>query len=328
MFRAAFQRMPTSWGLLRLLITFLCFVLNFPAEVNGQTLNLNLGNADSLFIPKAQKRFGRASGELMLGEVIPWLVDDYISLQPWAKISLKSMGENLKPSSWSWDYDQFQTNQIGHPFHGSIFFNAFRSNGYSFWQSAPASFAGSYLWETFGETQAPSINDLINTGFGGVMLGEVTHRMARKLINNRSRGFKRQASEVFALLINPSNGLTRLFDGKWGNPISDPPMIDSTKMEAELDLGLRKFNVNNKDVFRDGHFGPYERFRLSYGSPHENMKEPFSNISITIEAGQDDSSKLNVVEVYGSLTGWKIYSQNNTHLVVLSANYNYINNVY
>ncbi|MBS1525940.1 MAG: hypothetical protein JST19_09855, partial [Bacteroidetes bacterium] len=137
---------------------------------------------------------------------------------------------------------------------------------------------------------------------------------------------KRQAGEVFALLINPSNGLTRLLDGRWGKPPATLSLIDSTKLEAELDLGLRKYNVNDKSVFRDGHFGPYGRLRLSYGSPDELMKDPFSNISIVIEAGQDDSSKLNMVSVYGSLTGWKIYTQNNTHLAVLSADYDYINN--
>lgn len=61
------------------------------------------------------------------------------------------------------------------------------------------------------------------------MLGEVSHRMAGKLIHNRTRGFKRQAGEVFALLINPSNGLTRLLDGKWGKPPESPSLIDTTK---------------------------------------------------------------------------------------------------
>lgn len=110
------------------------------------------------------------------------------------------------------------------------------------------------------------------------MLGEVSHRMAGKPINNRNRGVKRQASEVFAFLINPSNGLTRLLDGKWGKPAANPVLIDSSKMEAEIDGGLRKFNVNNKNVFLDGHFGAYERLRLSYGSPDKYMKEPFNNI--------------------------------------------------
>ncbi|MBS1533351.1 MAG: DUF3943 domain-containing protein, partial [Bacteroidetes bacterium] len=244
----------------------------------------------------------------------------------WANISFKSIGSNLRPSSWAWDNDLFQTNEIGHPFHGSLFFNAYRSNGYNFWQSAPAAFAGSYLWETLGETQAPSINDFITTSFGGVMLGEVSHRMANKLTINRTHGFKRQAGEVFAFLITPSNGLTRLLDGKWGKPPDNPSLIDSTKMEGELDLGMRKFNVDNKNIFNDGHFGPYGRLRISYGSPDEHMKEAFSNISLVIEAGQDDSSKLNIVSVYGSLTGWKIYTQNNTHLAIISANYDYINN--
>lgn len=314
-----------SWRLIPFIL-FVCLTFSLFLTASGQRIDSKQKTTDSLYNNKPKKRFGRAATELGLGEVVPLFVDDYVSRQSWADISFKTISYNLKPSSWTWDYDQFQVNEIGHPFHGSIFFNAFRSNGYNFWQSAPAAFAGSYLWETFGETQAPSINDFITTSFGGVMLGEVSHRMANKLINNRSRGVKRQASEIFAFFINPSNGLNRLLDGKWGKPPDKASLTDSSKMEAELDLGLRKFNVNNKDVFRDGHFGPYGRLRLSYGSPEDCLKEPFSNISIIIEAGKDDSSKLNMVNLYGSLTGWKIYAQNNTHLAVLSANFDYINN--
>lgn len=272
------------------------------------------------------KRFGRAATMLMSAEVIPWVFDRYLVNADYSRISFAAIKTNLRPSSWSWDYDDFQTNQIGHPFHGSIFFNAYRSNGYTFWQSVPASFAGSYIWETFAEKQLPSPNDLINTGFGGIMLGEVTHRMANRLINNNSRGAKRQLTEVFAFLINPSNGLNRLLDGKWGKVNYTSTARDSTKITAELDLGFRKFNVNEKNPFFDGHFGGYGRFRISYGSPAESMKDPFSNVSVTVEAGQDDSSKLNLIGVYGNLAGWKIYSQSNTYLAIVSANYDYIRN--
>lgn len=275
---------------------------------------------------KSQKRFGRAALELGLAETLPWLLDNYGSGQSWANISFKTIGHNIKPTSWIWDNDQFQTNQIGHPFHGSIFYNAFRSNGYNFWQSVPAAFVGSYLWESVCETQAPSVNDLINTGFGGIMLGEVSHRMANKLIHNRSRGLKRQVNEVIAFLINPSNGATRLLDGQWGKPDNNPAAIDTTPLQGEFDLGMRKFNIDNKDVFRDGHFGPYGRLSLTYGLPEDGIKTPFSYISLVIEAGQDDSSKLNIVSLYGSLAGWKIYTKKNTILSLLSANYDYINN--
>lgn len=300
-------------------------VLIVSATTYGQIPPKQPARFDTSFL-KPPKHFGRAAFELGLAETLPWLVNDYGSGQSWAKISFKTIGNNLKPSSWAWDNDQFQTNQIGHPFHGSIYYNAFRSNGYNFWQSASASFVGSYIWETFAETQAPSVNDLINTGFGGIMLGEVSHRMAGKLIHNRSRGIRRQANEIFAGFINPANGLTRLLDGQWGKPDKSLAAIDTTPLKADIDIGLRKFNVNNKDVFRDGHFGPYGRLSLAYGVPDDGMKAPFSHISLVIEAGQDDSSKLNIVSLYGSLAGWKIYLRNNTILSVLSANYDYINN--
>jgi len=294
-------------------------------SANGQALLIHPAGFDTSSVI-LKKHFGRASLELGLAETLPWLMDDYGSGASWANISFKTIGRNLKPSRWAWDNDQFQTNQIGHPFHGSIYYNAFRSNGYNFWQSAPAALVGSYIWETFCETQAPSVNDLINTSFGGIMLGEVSYRMAGKLIHNRSRGLKRKTNEVIAFFINPSNGLTRVLDGQWGKPDGDSTAIDTTPLKGEFDLGMRKFNVNNKDVFRDGHFGPYGRLSLMYGVPEDDMKAPFSHISLVIEAGRDDSSKLNIVSLYGSLAGWKIYMQNNTIFTELSANYDYINN--
>jgi len=273
-----------------------------------------------------KKNFRRASLELGLTEALPFLFDRYIAKKDYAKISFGTLGHNLKPSSWTWDNDGFQTNQIGHPFHGSLFFNAFRSNGYTFWQSVPAAFAGSYIWETFAENQPPAPNDLINTGFGGIVLGEMTHRMADKLVNNHSRGIKRQFSEVVALLINPSNGFNRIVTGKWGRPATGPDKRDSIKVSIELQAGLRKYNVNNSDPFKDGYFGAYGRVRLYYGDPYQYLTTPFSNLYITAEFGQDDSSKLNIVNVYGSLAGWKVSSGSFRHVAVISANYEYINN--
>ena len=299
------------------------FMLSVPSRILAQTPGIKKDSSDHIY---AKKRFGRSTLLFSMGEVVPWAWDRFGVNADYSRISVTSEKYTLNPAHFTWDNDGFQTNQIGHPFHGSVFFNAVRSNGYNFWQSIPATFGGSYIWETAAETQAPSINDFINTGFGGVMLGEVTHRMTNRILNNHSHGFKRQMSEVFALLINPSNGLNRIMDGKWGSIPGNPADRDSTPINAELDLGLRKFNVDNKNPFKDGHFGLYGRLRLQYGSPSESMREAFSNVNVTIEAGQDDSSKLNIVSLYGSLAGWKVYTKNNTHLAILSANYDYINN--
>lgn len=286
----------------------------------------------------------RASGELLLAGVAPFLFDRYITRQDYARISWQSVGHNLSPGSWEWDYDGFQTNQIGHPYHGSVFFNSFRSNGYGFWASAGAAFAGSYLWETFSENQAPAPNDFINTGFGGAILGETTHRLAGKLVNNNSRGLKRQAAEVLAFLINPMNGFNRIVSGRWGKPVICYPAagsgpgamplggnggacpFDPTPLRVELDAGMRKYGANGAHVFRDGRYGIYGRVRMNYGDPSTDRRTPFSNISIAVEAGQDDSAAINVVTVYGSLTGWALRLGKSRQVLVLSANYDYFHN--
>jgi hypothetical protein len=275
-----------------------------------------------------KKNFGKAAGLWGLTEVVPWSFDRYVANADYARISFSTIKHNYKPSSWAWDNDPFQTNQLGHPFHGSIFFNSFRANGYSFWQSAIATAAGSYFWESTAENQAPAPNDFINTTFGGIVLGEMTHRLANKLINNHRRGFKRQMSEIGATLINPANGLTRVTNGQWGQVTESNQEADSSKMSVDFDLGARSYRITKDNMLPGKNkFGWYGRVKLLYGTPGEKFTEPFSNISITTEIGQDDSSKVNVVSVYGSITGWELEWSNRTrYLLILSANYDYIHN--
>jgi hypothetical protein len=270
------------------------------------------------------KRFGRAALLLGISETAPFLSDRYIRNVDYAQISFKSIGYNLNPAHWAWDDDDFGTNQFAHPYHGSLFYNSFRSNGYSFWESVPAAFAGSYLWETFAEVQAPSINDFINTSVGGIILGEMTHRISNKIVNNRHTGFRRQVNEVIALLINPTNGLNRILDRRWGKAMLNTKETDSSKISAEFDLGQRKFNTGDKTAPR---YGWYGRMRFLYGTPYENYRKPFSNISIHTEFGKDDSSLINTVSVYGSLAGWELKSTEKTKsYAILSANYDHIHN--
>lgn len=284
-----------------------------------------LKQPEKVVVPK--KRFGRAMIQLGLAELIPFTFDRYVTRVDYAKISFKTIGHNLKLSSWTWDNDEFQTNQFGHPYHGSLFFSSFRTNGYTFWESAPAVVVGSYLWETFAENQEPSPNDFINTSFGGIVLGETTYRLSNKIINNRSRGFKRQASEVLAFIVNPMNGLTRILDGKWGKVNHDPLANDSSKVSAEFDFGVRRYSQSNENLSTKGRFGWYGRVKLLYGNAYENYRTPFTNIYINAEFGKDDSSSVNIINVYGSLAGWRIRSgEHIRHLAVLSANYDYIRN--
>ncbi|RFZ85123.1 DUF3943 domain-containing protein [Mucilaginibacter terrenus] len=275
-----------------------------------------------------KKNFGKAASSWALAEVLPWSFDRYVRNADYARISFSTIRHNLNPGSWTWDNDRFQTNQLGHPFHGSLFYNSFRANGYNFWQSALATAAGSYFWESTAENQAPAPNDFINTTFGGIVLGEMTHRLANKLINYHRRGLKRQLSETGATLINPMNGFSRMIDSKWGRETESNQEADSSKISVAFDLGARSFRVTATNQFPGRNtFGWYGRIKLLYGTPAEKFTEPFSNISITTEVGQDDSSKVNIVSVYGSITGWELEGSNRTrYLLILSANYDYIHN--
>jgi hypothetical protein len=291
---------------------------NIPPHRDSVTLR-------SLSDSMPKKRFGRATWELMLIEAIPWAFDRYAAQEDWAMINSKTISYNVKPSSWAWDEDDFITNQLAHPAHGSIFFNAFRSNGYTFWESVPASFAGSYIWETLAETQAPSINDFVNTGFGGVIIGETTHRLANRLVNSHVYGVRRQLNEILALVLNPVDGFNRIIDGKWGKPKPSNPDTrrgDTSNLTLEFAGGWRQYKVNRGTV----NSGRYAHLGLIYGSPFEDIKTPFSTIFLNAEFGKDDSTAANMVTVYGSLTGWRIaVTDSSRHNGLLTANYDYLN---
>lgn len=281
-----------------------------------------------------KKRLGRAAIELGFAELTPWVIDRYLRHVDYTDITWQTTARNLKLRNWTWDNDNFQTNQFGHPYHGSFYFSTLRTNGYNFWQSIAGAFVGSYLWETFAEDQAPAPNDFINTSFGGVILGETTYRLSNLIVNNHSRGVKHQLTEVAGLLVNPVNGINRLLDGKWGRvrhgrQVTDPVVLesDSSKISAVFDVGVRKFNENLGGALK-GHIGWFARASFLYGTPYERFKDPFSNITITAEMGRDDSTMLNTVSVYGSLTGWQLKTKaTNKQLLTLSANYDYIHNV-
>src|SRR5690606_7845997 len=108
--------------------------------------------------PKREKKFWRAGSEWLIANIILATFNRYITKDPYSYISFKNFINHQRLSAWDWDDNQFTTNHLDHPYHGQLYFNAFRSNGYNFYESSIATLAGSYLWETGGETQAPSIN--------------------------------------------------------------------------------------------------------------------------------------------------------------------------
>jgi hypothetical protein len=156
-----------------------------------------------------RRSYGVPAGEVILFDTLLNLVnrstigDEY-------KSTMDSIRRNLH-SSWTVDRDPFETNQLGHPYQGSMNYGFARSAGLSFWESTGYALAGSALWEIAGETTPPSANDLVNTGIGGSFMGEALFRMASLLLENED--VPPLWREVGAALVQPSLGFTRLAHG-------------------------------------------------------------------------------------------------------------------
>lgn len=101
------------------------------------------------------KAFWRAGAETVGFNIGLWAFDRYVLKGHYAYISWNTIKENFR-HGFEWDDDHLHTNMFDHPYNGSIFFNAGRSNGFNFWQSELFAIGGSAMWEMFMECEYPS----------------------------------------------------------------------------------------------------------------------------------------------------------------------------
>ena len=277
------------------------------------------------------RRWGAAIGELMLVQLIPASVNNVLRDAEWAKISTESWYDNLV-YPWQWDDNKFLNNQFSHPYHGNLYFNAARANGFNFWGSAPWSFGGSVMWELFGESWAPSPNDLWNTSLGGITLGETLWRLSSLTLDNTATGSERVWREIGAGLLNPIRGFNRLVSGETGRVSANPSDWRPTFIQGAMDVGYRRIGGENSltgDLATDQVFA---LFKLQYGDGYEDvMKSPFSTFRVrgelTDKESQGQRGRLSMLEARGSLYGNELSkSETSQHLLGLFMRYEYYNN--
>ena len=119
--------------------------------------------------------------------------------------------------NWVVDKDDFTVNQIGHPYQGTIYYGTARSSGLNFWESYLYTNLGSYVWETYGETTDPSINDQVASGTAGSFMGESLFRLSNLVYSEGGKdpGFLRKLA---AGLISPPTMLNRILFGEHYGP--------------------------------------------------------------------------------------------------------------
>ena len=256
---------------------------------------------DSTMALPEPKRYWQAAAEATGINVGVQLFDRYALNSDFAQTTLNSLKRNFT-DGMVWDNDFFITNLFAHPYHGNLYFNAARSNGLSFWESAPYALGGSLMWEFLGETEPPAINDVIATTCGGIAIGEMTHRLSRTVLDDRDRGGSRFLREAAATIINPIQGLHRIFSGDaWRVRRDHYRYHDFSKIPVDMSFSVGwRYLADNGALFRGIH-APYVNITLMYGTPVDGERHttPYDFFDLEMNAafggGQPFVNTLNIV---------------------------------
>ncbi|MBS1518854.1 MAG: DUF3943 domain-containing protein [Bacteroidetes bacterium] len=249
------------------------------------------------------------------------LFNNYVGDADYAKISFKSVRHNLD-TGFVWDDDVFVVNQFGHPFHGSIYFNAARSNGYSYWESIPFAFGGSLMWEMFMETDPPQTNDIIQTTLGGTMMGEMTYRITSLILDESKTGTERIFREAISAIINPARGFNRLLRGDFFRKTSKN-VNDVFPVVSRLNAGYAGINPSSSVNFDKSHF--MVEYLLTYGKEVGKQKiHPFEffRVRAGFDAGKGDNPST-WISAYGLIYGKNILDRKKMESLVFGVFHDY-----
>lgn len=262
--------------------------------------------ADSTDVKRLEKKnFWRAGAEIVGSNLGLWSFDRYVQKGHYAYISWNTIKENFK-HGFEWDDDHLHTNMFAHPYNGSIFFNAGRSNGFNFWQSGLFAIGGSAMWEMFMEKEYPSTNDIIATPIGGAALGEVFYRSSDLILDDRATGGERFGRELAAFILNPMRGISRVITGEaWKKRVTSGRRFGIPPICVRLSSGVRYLSNRRDEGKRSG---VATEIDIEYGDRYvESTKVPYDYFSFLMELqGMKSQPLFSRVEIMGRLLSKEI----------------------
>jgi hypothetical protein len=241
------------------------------SELTSETLVAPEQQAEATFCCQ-KKHFWLAAGEFLALEIIPNYFNRFVADDTTAVLSWTSFRRNVQ-RGFEWDPNNLATNMFAHPYHGNVYFNAGRSNGYNFWESQAWAFAGSFVWEMFGENNRGAINDWAMTSLGGITIGEALHRAATMVRDNEARGVSRAFSEFGGFLIDPVGGFSRAIRGEWSKHGPNPENRFPDSYGSAIRIGFRAV-AEGRLANAEKATGFFE-FQANYGDPMEPIDDPF-----------------------------------------------------
>ena len=270
-----------------------------------------------------EKHFWLAAGEMVLLEAGPWAFDRYVLNEDFARISVDTVRENFH-QGFGYDSDTFNVNQSSHPYHGSLFFEAGRSNGYTYWESGLFALTGSLIWECCMENTRPSTNDLVNTTLGGMTRGEISHRLSVMILDNTASGSERFFRELGAAIVNPVGALSRLARGDMARDFPNPDERFPGSFAVSTDLGYR--HIGGNAVHPDQWM---LSFSALYGDPFAgDLRKPFDSFWVGADLNTPGGAVISRIEERGILRGWELTDPSDAirHVFGFAQEYEYFNN--
>lgn len=255
-----------------------------------------------------------------------WTVDRFVLNADYSHVGITTWNTNIK-KEWVWDNDKFGVNFIGHPYAGSLYFNAARSQGYNYFQSFPFAVGGSLLWEYFGENTLPSINDMIYTPVNGAFLGEILYRLSSNILDDRTRGANRVFREIAAGLIDPVRGLNRLLQGKSFRRTT-MEVYQKEPINIILYSGLQAVTNSLHEGYGNATYSSIINFQTDYGNPFEvRPRKPFDLFRVRVNLNLGAGSRyIDNLTGYGILFGRNFQQHKVSLLVGAMQYYDYWNN--
>lgn len=303
-----------------LFVTLLC-VIAVPPEAEAQMpIKLRVmpevppDSADVAYY--SRPHFWRAAGEVFGFNIGLWAFDRYIQKGDFAYISWNSIRENFK-HGFKWDNDKLGTNMFLHPYNGSLYYNAARSNGFNFWQSSLFAVGGSAMWEMFMECEYPSTNDIIATPIGGVAIGEVCFRASDAIIDDRLHGSARFGRELAVFAISPLRSLTRILTGDaWRVRPTRGRLFGTPSVAIEFSAGCRGLFLNNSAS--NSAVGFCGQLDVEYGDRFEvESTKPYDYFTVRADISVlDRQPLLSQLEIKGRLIARELYDVDGKYLSV------------
>jgi hypothetical protein len=221
--------------------------------------------------------------------------------------TLSTTWDHLRRQTWVHDQDPFNVNQFAHPYQGATMYGLARSSGHRFWTSLIHANVGSFIWKMAGETDPPSIDDMITTGQAGSLLGEGLYRMA-DLVLRDARGPKpHRLHEWLAAAVSPSAAVNRrVFGARFRSQLSDTTPVTSWQLRigATADALSRDYSAPASLLRRDA----TAEFWMSYGLPGQpgyDYARPLDYFDLQVSFLASSANPIENVMLRGLLIGRK-----------------------